>query len=685
MPMAFDDVARTAEGHIRLYLYAAVVHLAATLRRLAGGSDADLERELAATPFLESYLAEAVATMPEEVSWTDAPTWWRRELRTWEAGLDPAPPLVALGLRSRTRIALAAALLVEEDARFPAAFASLDGGRVRPTAEALGLVAWTGRPPDGAARRLVAELHGIATPARPEDPLPTWELRVNRALVSVLRGDDPPALPDGLDLVAADELPRLDDVPMAPTTRAAAEGAVGAIAAERGGAVLVRGRPGADRGRVADAIARARGRARLALRWPAQGAPTGLDLAELAVLARATNALVRLDVDLPPGDRLRLPVLPGHAAPLLVAASASGSIAVDGPVLTVPVHPLPPAERRRAWRAAWRGTRVRRLDEIARTHRLPGGWIRRVAEDAAAIATRTGRASVGPEEVREAIAALTRGAMEQLAIPLPTPEGGLDDVVVGDRVGGALHDLADWIANREDVAAAAGTPTAGVRALFSGPSGTGKTLAARAVARQVGLPCFRVDLAAVVSKYIGETEQNLDQVLTRAEELDVVLLLDEGDALLGARTDVRSANDRYANLETNYLLQRLETFDGVIIVTTNVGKQIDPAFQRRMDVVVEFSPPGVTAREELWRRHLPPRHAVTDGDLADLAVRFALTGGQIRNAALRATLRSVTGEEPVGGDDVRAAVEAELVKAGALGPRDDGRRRGIDRFLEALS
>src|SRR5207302_3530655 len=143
-------------------------------------------------------------------------------------------------------------------------------------------------------------------------------------------------------------------------------------------------------------------------------------------------------------------------------------------------------------------------------------------------------------------------------------------------------------------------------ALFSGPSGTGKTLAARLLAAALQMDLYRLDLSAVVNKYIGETEKNLNQLFARAEELDVILLLDEGDALLTQRTSVQTSNDRYANLETNFLLQRLESFEGILIVTTNAGQRIDTAFQRRMDVVIPFQAPDVAERWSIWRLHLPP-------------------------------------------------------------------------------
>ncbi len=147
--------------------------------------------------------------------------------------------------------------------------------------------------------------------------------------------------------------------------------------------------------------------------------------------------------------------------------------------------------------------------------------------------------------------------------------------------------------HRESLAAAAGPGGrpggCGVRLLFRGPSGTGKTLAARTLAGVLGLDLYAVDLAAVVDKYLGETEKNLDRLFSRAEETGASLLLDEGDALMTRRTSVESSNDRYANLETNFLLQRLESFEGILVVTTNAAARIDTAFARRMDVVVDFA------------------------------------------------------------------------------------------------
>src|SRR5690606_34793224 len=166
----------------------------------------------------------------------------------------------------------------------------------------------------------------------------------------------------------------------------------------------------------------------------------------------------------------------------------------------------------------------------------------------------------------------------------------------------------------------------GVRALFSGASGTGKTLAARILAAQLGMDLYRVDLAAVVNKYIGETEKNLHRVLSTAEALDVILLLDEGDALLGNRTEVRSSNDRYANLEANYLMPRLEHYQGILLITSNASENLDSAFQRRLDVVVPFMAPQAAERWHIWQLHLPADHRVDAHTLEEIATRCEMRG-----------------------------------------------------------
>jgi SpoVK/Ycf46/Vps4 family AAA+-type ATPase len=214
----------------------------------------------------------------------------------------------------------------------------------------------------------------------------------------------------------------------------------------------------------------------------------------------------------------------------------------------------------------------------------------------------------------------------------------------------------------------------GVKALFKGPSGTGKTLAARHLAHALSRPLYRVDLAATVSKYIGETERNLERVFEAAESLDVVLLLDEGDALMAGRTQVGSATDRYANLETNYLLQRLERYRGVMVVTTNAADRIDAAFTRRMDATLDFPLPDALTRLALWQAHLGGHVQVPDQTLERVALRCHLSGGQIRNAALHAALLAIERARTIGPGELQQALEREYRKAGqqcpSLEPQD---------------
>jgi SpoVK/Ycf46/Vps4 family AAA+-type ATPase len=274
--------------------------------------------------------------------------------------------------------------------------------------------------------------------------------------------------------------------------------------------------------------------------------------------------------------------------------------------------------------------------------------------------------------VQEACRALNRQLLDTLAAHLEGDGLSWQTLVVSDGVAERLAELERRCRHRERLpdrlgpAFGAGS-NRGVRALLTGPSGTGKTLAARILAAELGMDLYRVDLAAVINKYIGETEKNLHRVLSTAEDLDVVLLLDEGDALLGSRTEVRSANDRYANLETNYLLQRLESYQGIVLITTNAAENIDSAFQRRMDVAINFTAPQAEERWHIWQLHLPPAHAVEPLALERVAARCAMTGGQIRNAAQLATLLAMD-SSVVTEAHLEQAVDSEYRKAGATSP-----------------
>jgi hypothetical protein len=207
----------------------------------------------------------------------------------------------------------------------------------------------------------------------------------------------------------------------------------------------------------------------------------------------------------------------------------------------------------------------------------------------------------------------------------------------------------------------------GLTALFSGPPGTGKTLVAGVIARELGLDLYQVELSKLMSKWIGETERNLAAIFDAAEDGQAILLFDEADSLFAKRTEVRSSNDRYANLEVNYLLQRLDSFEGIAILTTNASSAIDPAFKRRMSFRLSFPFPDEETRVELWRAHLPASLPVA-GPLAldKLAHKYQLSGGYIRNACLRAAFLAAEDQTALAQAHLERAVALEFAELGKL-------------------
>ncbi len=204
-----------------------------------------------------------------------------------------------------------------------------------------------------------------------------------------------------------------------------------------------------------------------------------------------------------------------------------------------------------------------------------------------------------------------------------------------------------------------------VSALFAGPPGTGKTMCASVIARELDMELFRVDLSRVVSKWVGETEKNLSRVFDEAERSSAILLFDEADSLFAKRTGVKTASDRYANLEVNYLLQRLETFRGISILTTNYEDSIDPAFKRRLTFRVRFEKPDVETRAELWRKVFPSAAELAgDVDPEALARISELSGASIRNAAVRAAFLAAAQRRPI---DMELCIAATLREATEMG------------------
>lgn len=254
------------------------------------------------------------------------------------------------------------------------------------------------------------------------------------------------------------------------------------------------------------------------------------------------------------------------------------------------------------------------------------------------------------------------------------PTAGWDRLILSEDRQRQLRESLDRLTHQarvlDDWGFLAGRPgSRGVRMLFSGPPGTGKTLTAEVLAHTLGVDLLVVDLARVVSKWIGETEKNLANVFDAAERTQAVLLFDEADALFGKRTEVSDAHDRYANLETAYLLSRLDRFDGMAILSTNLRDNIDSAFTRRLEFVVDFDEPSLEEREALWRCHVP-ENAPLAGDVRfdELASLYPIVGGLIRNASVAAGFLASAADSSITRSDLVCAVRREYEKSGRAFP-----------------
>jgi hypothetical protein len=281
-----------------------------------------------------------------------------------------------------------------------------------------------------------------------------------------------------------------------------------------------------------------------------------------------------------------------------------------------------------------------------------------------------------------AVRRLAGGHLDGVAVRI-RPRRAWDDLILPADEAGQLRELAARHRGRDTVYGRwqfSPLPSAGVVALFAGPSGTGKTLAAEVVAGELGLDLYKIDLSAVVSKYIGETEKNLERIFGAAAAGDLVLFFDEADALFGKRSEVSDAHDRYANIEVAYLLQRLESYDGLVVLATNLQRNIDPAFLRRISVAVDFVPPEEPERRAIWRRAFPPTAPVSDLDFDFLARQFKVTGGVISNAALGAAFLAAAEDSPITMRHAVLSVKREFQKLGRLRTSTE-----FDRYFDLVS
>ncbi|HTL32673.1 MAG TPA: ATP-binding protein [Kofleriaceae bacterium] len=555
---------------------------------------------------------------------------------------------LAIGAEIEPRLALQ---LTRRDDNFGAAWPS--AGLAMSTMRG-GRASHTAFEPDAALRAWgLIELDGPG-------PLPARAIRLAPGVAAWVR---PVRIAQDAALVPLEQL----DLPAAVRARCdrAADGV-------RGGTptiVVVSGEPGTGRTTVAAAIAACAGGAELVRRTSDHPEATRFSLrdacwyGQVAVIEVDDQAALPHMADVV--SRLRRPLI-------IVGTSTTAARLAELGAPTVVDVPLGRPDARasaRLWSAVLppevRGPDLD-LAVLASRFRLGPAQIAAAARLARSQAADQ---SVSRAAVEAAGRAVSTSKLGELAQPLPA-DRTLDDLVLPS---GARRELAlaiAWARHGTTVFADDGAGSAlargpGMACLFYGPSGTGKTLGARVLANAIGLALYRVDLSQIMDKYIGETEKRLDRLFNEAERGNAILFFDEADVLFAKRTDINEARDRYANLETGYLLQRIERHPAVCILATNLRDNFDPAFLRRIPVIVEFPAPRPAERAAIWRRLLPAERA-DDIDVDWLGQRFALTGGEINNAIAAALLVAAAEQRTLAMRDVVFGVWRELRKSGRL-------------------
>jgi hypothetical protein len=589
----------------------------------------------------------------------------------------------AFGLEPLDVELLLVAIAPDLDSRFERLYGYLHDDVTRRRAS-IGLAfELAGLPPAGGAARqrlttsgpLIAS--GLVTVDEPERPFLTRSLQVPDRVTAHLLGDDSEdtdlagvlisasadAAPDPAALARAlDNGARLAYLREKPGSSGRSLAAAALAAVGRPLVVLDLGRLGA----AEDAAAVAR----IAMR-DARLRGAGLVAGPIEALADRSTAAVRAFADpaaaAPGAD-------PALASPVLLIGRRSWEPgwSHDVPVL-VDVVPPSSSERAALWRSTLNGHgEALALDpgEVTQHFRLTPEQVTRAAQAAQLEAVVAGGA-LEPDHLRSGARSQNAAGLENLAKRI-VPKVGWVDLVLPTNTLLGLQELAGRARNRDRVIdewgmRPGGGRGRGITGLFAGDSGTGKTMSAEVIAGELGLDLYAINLATVVDKYVGETEKNLERIFSEADGINGVLLFDEADAIFGKRSEVRDAHDRYANIETAYLLQRMESFDGLAILSTNLRANLDEAFARRLDAVIDFALPDASFRELLWDRCLSadvPRG--DDLDLKFASERFELSGGNIRSIAITAAYFAAETGRPVTMLDLMRATQREYRKLGRL-------------------
>ncbi|SCK41861.1 ATPase family associated with various cellular activities (AAA) [Streptomyces sp. WMMB 714] len=563
-------------------------------------------------------------------------------------------------------------LLPDLDERFEAFYGYLndDVTRRRPSAGlALGLC---GMPPADSAAR--ARLHplsplragGLLLVEEPERPFLARALRVPDRVTAHLLGDNTPD-PRITDLlVPRPDIPGVGDP--APLARALGGGVRLAYLREDQG--------GAGTSLAASALVRS-GRT-----------PLGTDLHRLAEDPNPTEAVRVLtrEARLTGAGLVCGPVdalLPEKVGAIRQLTEADAPVILVGrapwdaswskhPPLLLQAPRVEPTARAELWKASY-GTEVPSSLDLTRTlspFLLTPDQIAGAARATSQTAVLNG-SGLTPDHVRAGARAQNAAGLDRLARHIE-PAVGWDDLVLPPDPLAQLRELTARARHRDRVLGEWGMRPGGgrgrgVTALFAGDSGTGKTMSAEVIAADLGLDLYTVDLSTVIDKYVGETEKNLERIFTEAAGINGVLLFDEADAIFGKRSEVKDAHDRYANVESAYLLQRMETFDGLAILATNLRANLDDAFTRRLDLVIDFPLPEAAERRVLWERCLAPLLPdAEDLDLDFCAESFELAGGNIRSIAVTAAYLTAESGAPLTMRRLIHAVQREYQKLGRL-------------------
>lgn len=592
----------------------------------------------------------------------------RRYLKTPDERDQPLLFLGAeMGLNRIEMLSIALAAAVEDDLMLGRAIARLQApvGGSRPT---VGLIisAFADAAPKG-TRAIDALLTGAAVSSGLINllgdgaPMPERAISVAQHICHALAGQD--GVLAGTTIGVGD----VPHVPLPASIFAEAERHARGLIAAPNHVLVIRSGSTAESHAVAAAVAAAMHKRPLFIQTEKTPA-----LAPWLLLRRL---LPIYTADLSPGERKVMPPI----TPAVVACGPDGSIeSPNGSAVSWTIPVAPRHEREALWANALTGGSEALAHALARDYRHATGRIAQLGRLVHQIVASDERDEPTMRDVATAAWAAEGSGLEALAQPLP--ERIQDDaLVLTAAVRRELATLLSRCRARDGLVTGLGASSVtryhpGVRALFVGPSGTGKTLAAGWLATRLGLPLYRVDLASITSKYIGETEKNLAHLLARAEHAEVVLLFDEADSLFGKRTDVKDSNDRFANAQTNYLLQRIESYDGITLLTSNSRTRFDSAFSRRLDVIVEFPLPGPEERRALWLSHLGDAHTLEAREINQLGARVDLAGGHIRNAVLTAAVLAHDAGRAIGYADVTQGLASEYRKLGKQLPVDLHRR-----------